>query len=362
MPEVNRADKPSAKTGDLSPEGKHMWDGCAWEPLWLLPDEVVDAVRARFGRTVTTPRLLGEGLLNQSWRIDSPGGLYVLRVSRSERPREQVAYEHAFIRALREHVAAVVAPLPGQDGETVQRWRRRILSLFPYIEGTPGTAVEPDVRSRRAATTLARIHRVGVDLGFGQRPGWSSVDEHPRLIWPTVRPVLERDLGGEADLAELFAVFDREVSDLDAWLDDLHRSGRPLPRASVHGDFNPRNLIFHRNNLVAVIDWDDCRLEPIAWEVAQVAFGAPDTDPHAFFQSYLDAGGPLTPDDFELLGGFARAGALSEVRWATVGGLAERAHPRAVATLREVVAGLAWLREREGDRRPSYGRKTRSST
>ena len=347
---MNSIDGLSVTIGDLSPDGKHMWgSGGAWEPLWLLPDQVIDAVRARFGHTVTTPRFLGEGLLNQSWRIDSHDESFVLRVSRPERRREQVAYEHALIRALYEPVAAVVAPLPGHDGETVQRWRRRILSLFPYIEGTLGTAVEADIRSQQAAKTLAQVHRVSVNLGFGQRHGWRSVDEHPRLTWPTVRSVLERDLSGGADLAELFAVFDREVSSLDAWLDDLHRSGRQLLRAPVHGDFNPRNLIFQRNNLVAVIDWDDCRIEPIAWEVAQVAFGAPDTDPTSFFRSYLDAGGALTPGDFAHLGRFARMGALSEVQWTTHGGRAEHASPRAVDTLREVAANLAWLREREGD-------------
>ncbi|MDQ3328384.1 MAG: phosphotransferase, partial [Chloroflexota bacterium] len=303
----------------------------------------------RFRRPVSAPQLLGEGLLNQSWRIDAPDGPYVLRVSRPERSSGEVAYEHTLIRALHETVAAVVPPLPGHNGETVQRWRRRILSLFPYIEGTPGTAVEPDVRSQQAATTLAQVHRVSVNLGFGQRPGWRSVDEHPRFIWPTVRPVLEHDLRDTAGLADLYAVFDREVSSLDAWLDDLHRSGRPLLRAPVHGDMNPRNLIFQRNNLVAVIDWDDCRLDPIAWEVAQVGFGASDTDPSAFFRSYLDAGGPLAPDDFELLGGFARMGALSDVQWTTQGDRAEHAGPQAVATLREVAASLAWLREREGD-------------
>ncbi len=261
----NKADAQRVEIGDLSPDGKHTWgSGGAWEPLWLLPGEVVDAVRARFGRTVTTPRLLGEGLLNQSWRIDSPDGPHVLRVSRPERQWEQVAYEHTLTRALHEHVAVMVPPLPGRDGDTIQEWHGNILSLFPWVEGVPGTAIQPDVRSRQAATTLAQIHRVGLSFGFGQRPGWRSVDEHPRLIWPTVRPVLERDLGGGADLAELFAVFDREASDLNAWLDDLHRSARPLPRAPVHGDFNPRNLIFHRDNVVAVIDWDDCRLEPIA--------------------------------------------------------------------------------------------------
>ncbi|MEJ7653795.1 MAG: phosphotransferase, partial [Chloroflexia bacterium] len=153
---------------------------------------------------------------------------------------------------------------------------------------------------------------------------------------------------GVADLAELFYVLDREVSELDEWLDDLHHHGRQLLRAPVHGDFNPRNLLFKHDNLVAVIDWDDCRLDPIAWEVAQVSFGEPDSDPRGFFRSYLEAGGPLTLDDFELLGGFARIGMLSEIQWTvtSLDGPAGHAAPRGLTTLREVAAGVSWLRER----------------
>ncbi|MEJ7654964.1 MAG: phosphotransferase, partial [Chloroflexia bacterium] len=141
---MKQPNDPSVEIGDLSPDGEHMWDGDAWEPLWLLPDEVVDAVRVCFGLVVTAPYLLREGLLNQSWRLDSPDGRYVLRVSRPQRLREQAAYEHALIRDLHKHVAAAVVPIPGHDGDTVQQWGTNILSMFPYVEGVLGIAVAPD--------------------------------------------------------------------------------------------------------------------------------------------------------------------------------------------------------------------------
>lgn len=345
---MQQSDNRSIGIGALSPDGKYMWDGDAWKPLWLLSDEVVDAVRVCFGLVVTNPYLLAEGLLNQSWRLDTPDSRYVLRVSRPERLPEQVAYEHALIQALHTHVPMAVVPVSGSDGDTVQQWHTHILSLFPFVEGISGRAVALDARHQQAARILAQIHRTSIGLAFSQRPGWRAVDEPPRFIWPMVRAVLERDLVGVVDLPALFYVLDREVSELDAWLDNLSHSGQPLLRAPVHGDFNPRNVLFKENTLVAVIDWDHCRVEPLAWEVAQVGFGEPDSDPHVFFRWYLEAGGPLTLDDFELLGGFARMGMLSEVQWTLTSpdDLTAHATPQALTIVREVAAGVSWLRDR----------------
>jgi Ser/Thr protein kinase RdoA (MazF antagonist) len=108
----------------------------------------------------------------------------------------------------------------------------------------------------------------------------------------------------------------------------------------VHGDFNPRNLIFQGTRLVAVIDWDECRVEPLAWEVAQVAFGEANAAPRPFWERYIAAGGPLAPQDFDLLNGFARMGALSELQWTVNEG---QATPHAFDQVRDVVAALTWL-------------------
>lgn len=331
--------------GELSADRTHYWDTDDWEPLWLRPDEVAAAVHRRYGLAAESVTLLADGLLNQSWRVDGPGGALVVRVSRAERTREQVGYEHEFLRRLRGRFDFIVPALSGVDGETVQTFRGRTLSAFPFIAGTPGTAVDAGLLGRNAAEILARLHRASLDgLGLPQRPGLRCVDEHPRWIWHAIRPVLAAAHVGSA---ELFAVFDRQVADLDAWLDDLLGSGRPLPRASIHGDLNPRNLLLGDDGRIrAVIDWDECRVDLLAWEVAQVGFGSPDLPVAEFWERYLAAGGPLPADDLYLLGGFARIGALSELRYAVDDGKPGR---RVEPLLRTVADGLTWLQGREAD-------------
>lgn len=336
--------------GELSPGRTRFWNGELWgyQPLWLPPDAVLDAVRQRYGKDVRVAEFLGDGCMNQSWRVVGAGsedGAYVLRVSRREISREQVAYEHAFSTALHETMEVVVAPVPGVDGSTIQDSEGQTLSLFPYVEGVPGTRVDPAVRSREAAAVLAKLHRTSLDeLDLGQRPGQTSVEEAPRWPWRKVEPFLRTELAGDRRFEELADAIETELAKLDRWLDELTAAGRLAPRATVHGDFNPRNLLFRDDRLVAVIDFDNCRRDSIANEVAQVGFGADDVDPRTFWRDYLDAGGPLAPDDFELLGGFARIGCLSEVQWSVDG---TRIHPRVNDLLGDIVDGLRWLRTRE---------------
>lgn len=334
------------RPGDLSLDRTRFWNGELWgyQPLWLLPDQVLDAVRQRFGSDVRTADFLGDGCMNQSWLVGgNREAAYVLRVSRRELSREQIAYEHAFSAALREHLDVVVAPLPGVDGSTIQTYDGWTLTLSPYVEGVLGTKVDPVVRNREAATVLAKLHRISLDeLDLGQRPGQSMVEESPRWPWHEVAPTLRRELAGDRRFGELAAVIDAEVAELDAWLDELDANGRLAPRATVHGDFNSRNLVFRDDRLVAVIDFDNCRYDSIANELPQICASGDDVDPRATWQRYLDAGGPLRPDDYELIDGFARIGCLSEVQWSVDD---DRIHPQVNDLLGEVVNGVRWLRE-----------------
>ncbi|MBA2758832.1 MAG: phosphotransferase, partial [Chloroflexia bacterium] len=104
--------------GDISPDGRHYWDGDVWkwQSLWLVGGEVAEVVQEQFGRAVTSVRFLAAGMLNQSWHVETTHGSYVLRISRRERSRAQVAYEHEFLGQLMGHVEEVVAPLAGNDG------------------------------------------------------------------------------------------------------------------------------------------------------------------------------------------------------------------------------------------------------
>jgi hypothetical protein len=69
--------------------------------------------------------------------------------------------------------------------------------------------------------------------------------------------------------------------------------------------------------LVGILDTDDCRCEPLVWEVSHLAYSSPDVSPGSVWRDYLRAGGPLPAEDEELLLAFARMGALSELQWLT---------------------------------------------
>lgn len=336
--------------GDLSPDHTHYWEGdlWKWQPLWLPPDEAVRATRQCYQREATSASFLSDGLLNQSWRIDAGSGAYVLRVSQPERSRKQLVYEHAFVASLRAHLPFVVAPLAGIGGETVQHWRGRLVSLFPFVHGNAGTTAPSDDRGREAARALAQIHRVSLhELDLSQRDGFTATDEQPRWIWSKIRPFLADALTPTDERDELFAVFDREIARLDTWLDDLHASRRPLPRATIHGDYNPRNMIFRDGRLSGVIDWDNCRRDTIAYEVAAASFNRVGVPPAEFWRTYLDSGGPLGAKDVDLLGGFARMDTLAELQWALHDGTV--VPTQALDLLRDLATHLELLRVREAE-------------
>ncbi|HEY6738805.1 MAG TPA: phosphotransferase [Actinopolymorphaceae bacterium] len=331
--------------GTLSEDGGHYWDGepSRWQPLWLRADEVCEAARDRFGveTPARRPEYFGTGLLNQTWRV----GDHVLRVSRDERSLEQLEYEHTVTEVLHRELPEICTAVRGVDGLAIQRWNGRLLSLFPYIAGDLGTATPDDVRVRETAAMLGRVHRVSLErLALPQRPGFHAVDVRDQWVWSRLRPMLLAEVRGP-EAAECFALFDDEIARLGRWLDELHGSGRPLIRAVVQGDTNPRNLIFSGERIVGVIDWDDCHVDVLAAAVAAEAFW-PAVDPETFWRTYLTAGGPLAPEDFELLGGFARLVAFYDLIWADHDG---HAGPNALDHIRSVATRLEFLRDRVPD-------------
>ena len=91
----------------------------------------------------------------------------------------------------------------------------------------------------------------------------------------------------------------------------------PQPRAAVDGDLNAPNQLYRDGVLVGIIDTDDCRVGPLIWEVAGLAYSDPAVSPEAAWELYRQAGGPLPAADRQLLLPFARLGTLSELQWVT---------------------------------------------
>lgn len=282
--------------------------------FWFPRAEVIELCREHFGVEATGAHLLADGMLNQSWRILAPDHDRVLRIGRRERTVEQVTYERVAARMWSAVAPQVIvteyAHVPVVDGRT--------LTLFPFIDGISGSSVDGRVRARNLAPLLARMHRVSLDVHLPQRPGFTAMDEEPRWFgWPQTRLAITERFGIGPDVTGPIGVIDRATADLDDLLDGWRRDGRLDLRATVHGDLNPRNQLYRDGRLVGLIDTDDCRVEPLIWDVANIAFSEPSTDPAVVWRDYLAAGGPLAARDDDLLVHFARIGALTALMWLT---------------------------------------------
>jgi Ser/Thr protein kinase RdoA (MazF antagonist) len=328
--------------GDLSPGGSRYFDSAdwGWRDLLFTSERIVSVAGELFGVEATSASLLAEGMLNETWRIHCTDRDRVLRVGRHERTAEQVRYEQRAARAWAVEVPQVVTAehdeIPVVDGNT--------LTLFPFVSGDSGALVSPSVRTEAMVGVLVRLHQTSLRLGLPQRPGMSAVDERPRWFgWPGARLAIMERFGTGADVMRPLAIVDRATAELDVLLDRWQAEGRLDIRATVHGDLNPRNQLYRDGRLVGLIDTDDCRVEPLVWDVANLAYGHPDVSPAAVWRCYQALGGPLPEADEELLPAFARIGSLTAIIWLQEGdapGTGEASH-LALRNVTELAAELS---------------------
>ena len=301
--------------GDVSPGGTRHFDSddWGWRELWLPAGRVPQVVAAEFGVEVTGPvRLLGDGLLNQSWHLPCSDHDRVLRVGRLERTAEQVRYE----RVAASNWAAVVPVVIVAEHEHVPVLDGHRLTLFPFVHGRSGQGIDPETRTRAMVPVVVAMHHASLAQGLPQRPGFTALDERPRWFgWEGARLAVMDRFGTGPDVQQPLAIVDRAIAELDTVLDRWRAEGRLDVRATVHGDFNPRNQLYRDGELVGLIDTDDCRVEPLVWDVANLAYCHPDVPAAAVWRLYRDAGGPLPEADEELLATFARIGDLTAIMW-----------------------------------------------
>ncbi len=168
------------------------------------------------------------------------------------------------------------------------------------------------------APAMATMHRTAYELELDQRPGMTSIDDEPVAPrWAVARQAVVDRFGNGPDVMQTIGKVDRSVDEIDDQIRRWRGSGRLEPRAAVHGDLNARNQLYRDDALVGIIDTDDCRVEPLIWEVAGLAYSDPTVSPEVAWELYRQAGGPLHPADRELLLPFARLGTLSELQWIT---------------------------------------------
>lgn len=313
--------------------------------------ELLEHIQSRYDLepiTAVAPLIGGEW--KTLWRLDGAQAAYVVSLSHPTATEASVAYEHRLLHYLQAHLPEVPTPLLARDGSSHFVHQGRIICLLPW---RPGEMADGGDVHLVAARFLARFHQVSVRYPDRSPrpavPAWREWDWHA-AAWPAIQAMLVTPPETQEPLGQRFwqscgewaaAIADRrqqitqERSYFQQWIADLARSDPPLTTGLLHDDFHGGNLLVADGKVTALLDWDGCHPDWLGLDVANAVWEfCSDDEAHtldstaaqAFLQAYIAAGGPLRPQEFDLLVPLIRCRRLIEI----------------LTALRGVATGEAW--------------------
>lgn len=272
-----------------------------------VPEAVLNQWSLSGGRVT---RLQG-GRMNRHWLVETSGERLVLQRYHDSRALESVRWEQALIAHVGRRGWPVAVAKAGVTGTTTFPFEGAVWSVGSFLEGEPGDADSVAMRTIYGRL-LARLHNdMGSFEGGGQRPGLGKTWELDVLVEPA----------GGGGFNALLAQFAREYPELAARirreryrnLRELSRLHYPdLPDRPIHGDFQPWNLLFREGQLTGLLDFDQCRIDALACDIAPLLMPFQPLEPRlaaAFFSGY-ESLRAMSGGEWEILPALVRAALL----------------------------------------------------
>jgi Ser/Thr protein kinase RdoA (MazF antagonist) len=162
---------------------------------------------------------------------------------------EHLARRHAAMAELARHTGLVPPFLTSQGGRPWVRVDGAAFEISEYRGGSRFTGSPAQIRA--AGSALAAVHDGAVDAAA--RP---PAEDYRDLVADHVRLAREVAADRAGTPHRLLDVLDEVTAALPGLLPE--RVWERLPRTFVHGDYNPWNLVFGTEGVIAVVDFDNC--------------------------------------------------------------------------------------------------------
>ncbi len=197
--------------------------------------------------------------------VSERGKFLLKRRSASRAHVERVRFSHE----VQAHLVKTNFPLPGLvptrgSGRTLFQRRGDIYELFEFVAGTGyGGAID---ETRDAGAVLARFHRAAADLMSRHPIPHGDYHDHNavRTGLRGVEAKLTDHPGAGQLINELTLAYNAAADRVE------QRGLKVQPRAVIHADWHPGNMLFRRNRVLGVIDFDSVR---VSWRVIDIANG-----------------------------------------------------------------------------------------
>lgn len=216
------------------------------------------------------------GYSSETWIIKVAGGKrFVFQKHPQGFKKERVQFIHAVLGYLAAHDFPVPQIVPTKSNHSFVERDGDYYCIFEFCEGK--TFDSSLVRWNQTKTlteagrTLARLHRMmeefypeGVE-NYGRHPyPWciEKLHRHFKLAQSTKpEPAFEAYFIRHAGLIEGW------LTSLGSWLEVRQAE---LSRSVIHGDFSPANLLFRKNEVVAVLDFNSVRWDTRTADLAHM--------------------------------------------------------------------------------------------
>ena len=193
-------------------------------------------------------------------------GVYLLK--RRARGKDD-PFKVAFCHAIQMYLASKQFPLPHlmgtqADNNSMLQLRGYIYEVFEYISGTGyDNSLEA---TQDAGKTLALFHKLVRDYApeyeppVGSYHGAKSVMKSMDLLPQTLEKVDPTNARDHADtIQETGAFLRRSYQEAAARANEIGLADWPMQ--IIHSDWHPGNMLFRKNRVVAVIDYDAARMQ-----------------------------------------------------------------------------------------------------
>jgi homoserine kinase type II len=202
-------------------------------------------------------RAIAAGTINSNFEVDTERGRFFVRVNEGKAVGD-VAWEGDLVAELARR--GVPAPVPLETGGArFLRHRGLIVSVFGWRAGVHRAAGEVSAGdAAQVGEVLARIHLAGLELPRAfRRP---SIYDHAHI------KARFEGFRGSADPALAEAI--RVLGDELAWLDTCAGARHAATAGVIHGDLFRDNVLFERDRLAGVLDFEQASAGSLAYDLA----------------------------------------------------------------------------------------------
>ena len=219
-----------------------------------ISDEELAQLLARYDLgQAQTFKGIAEGVENSNFLLETDRGRFILTIYERRVNPDDLPFFLGLMRWLADHDYPCATPMPGRDGELIQKVRGKPAAIVGFM---PGLSVRRPTAAhcRQAGEGLARLHlaaegfplRRANDLG---QDAWAPLFAGLKGAAQDLKPGLAATIA--ADLDHLTA----------HWPGDL-------PTGVIHADYFPDNVFFQGDRFAAAIDFYFACVDALAYDIA----------------------------------------------------------------------------------------------